>query len=240
MLALGHWQEAIAQNLASVSVPGFRANETSFNGVLSEVFRLKDRSQRVDKEVKGVMPESEAKLSIMPGTNTFTGIPTNFAIDGEGFFRIRKPDGTVGYTRNGNFRMNDQRELVTQQGFTVDGESGPIKFRQEGGVIAISAEGKIVQGDQQLAKLPVYRFEKARDMRRLGDGLLLPAAGDAPRELEKSPLVHMVVESSNVAPLKEMVSMVNVNRAYEISQKVVQTHDELANRTIQDLGAPVS
>ncbi|MEI6714132.1 MAG: flagellar hook-basal body protein [Verrucomicrobiota bacterium] len=240
MAAYEHWQEAISQNLASSSVTGYRRNETSFSGVAGDLMKLKDGNSRVSKEMKGVLPDTHNGLSNMPGAIVATGVETNFAIEGEGFFRIRKPDGTIGYTRNGNFRLNEGRELVTQQGFTVDGENGSIKFRQEGGKILLNAEGRLVQGDQQLSKLPIYRFEKPTQMKRIGDGLLVPDAEDRAREPEKPVIVQMVLEGSNVAPLQEMVSLISVGRAYEMAKKVVEVHDDTLGKAIQTLGAPLA
>ena len=239
MAAYEHWQEAITQNLASASVTGYRRNETSFQGVVGDLMKLKDADSRVSKQMKGVMPETSNSLSSAPGAITHTGIETNFAIEGDGFFRVRKPDGTTGYTRNGNFRLNEARELVTQQGYPVDGENGAIKFRQEGGAILLNGDGKLIQGDQQVGKLPVFQFDKPGQMKRVGDGLLLPATGDQPRGLERSPIVQMVVEASNVSGLQEMVNLVSVSRAYEMAKKVVEVHDDTMGKAIQSLGAPI-
>lgn len=240
MAAYEHWQEAIAQNLAAAPVNGYRRTQTSFSGTVGDLMKLKDGNSKVQKEIKGVMPAITNTLSTVPGSITYTGVETNFAIEGEAFFKVRKADNTFGYTRNGNFRLNAERELVTQQGLVVEGENGAIKFRQEGGAILMNAEGRLIQGKQQIAKLPVYKFEKPADMRRIGDGLLAPAENDRPREPEKSPVLHMVLEGSNVAPLQEMVNMVTVGRAYEMAKKVVEVQDDTVGKAIQGLGAPLA
>ena len=238
MAAYEHWQEAIAQNLAAAPVNGYRRTQTSFNGIVGDLMKLKDGNSKVQKEVKGVMPATSNTLSTVPGSMAYTGIETNFAIEGDAFFRVRKPDNKVGYTRNGNFRQNAERELVTQDGNIVEGENGVIKFRQEGGAILLNSEG--IQGELQIAKLPVYAFEKPAEMRRIGDGLLAPAEGDRPRVPGKSPVLHMVLEGSNVAPLQEMVNMVTVGRAYEMARKVVEVQDDVVGKAIQGLGAPLA
>jgi len=106
------------------------AKRNEFRGVVGDLMKIKDGDNKVQRQMKGVMPDTSVTLGSAQGAMTHTGIETNFAIEGDGFFRIRKPDGTVGYTRNGNFRLNEARELVTQQGFPVDGENGALKFRR--------------------------------------------------------------------------------------------------------------
>lgn len=240
MLAYERWQEAISQNLASASVDGYRRNETSLQAFQEDLTKLMGEGGDVRKSLKGVVPEVKQVLNNTQGAFTHTGVETNFGIEGEGFFRIRKPDGTVGYTRNGNFRMSGDRTLVNQQGFTVDGDNGAITFRQEGGKILLNPQGVLVQGTQQLTKLSVYRFDRPNEMQRIGDGLLTPAQGDAARPVDGSPIVQGVLEASNVVPLNEMVSLVSVSRAYETARKIVEVQDDTVGKTIQSLGAPVS
>lgn len=240
MSAFERWQEAISQNLASASVDGYRRNEASFESVAQNLAKLKDGKGEVQKTVKGVVPEMQTKLNQTAGAIYHTGVETNFAIEGEGFFRIRKPDGTIGYTRNGNFRMSPERTLVNQEGFTVDGDNGAITFRQEGGAILLNPQGVLVQGTQQLTKLTVYKFDKPNEMTRIGDGLLAPAAGDNARPVELSPILQGVLEGSNVSSLNEMVNMITVSRAYELARKVVETQDDSAGKAIQSLGNPIS
>lgn len=233
--AMDRWQESIAQNLAYSAVPGYRRDQMTFSGVLGNVSKLKD-NDKVTKTLKGVIPESHRAIDVTPAGNSYTGVETNFAIDGNGFFRVRKPDGTFGYTRSGDFHMNQDRILVDMNGYTVEGDNGPIQFRQEGGTIFINSEGTIVQGDQQLSKMAVYNFKQPENMRRMGDGLLSPAPGDAAVPLERPAIMHMCLEASNVKPMNEMISMVTVGRAYEAAKKVIDVADDANAKAIQYLG----
>ncbi|MEY2597973.1 MAG: Flagellar basal-body rod protein FlgG [Verrucomicrobiota bacterium] len=240
MAAYERWQQAVTQNLASASVNGYRKTDVSFKGLMSGLMRVRGSDGRSQKEEKGVVPEAQTSMNMLPGNMVHTGVSTNFAIEGPGFFRVQKPDGTIGYTRNGNFRMSNGRTLVTQEGFEVDGGNGQIKFRQEGGTISLNPQGSLIQGNQIISKLTVFQFNRPGEMRRIGDGLLAPAEGDAARPSDKPTLVQMVVESSNVAPMQEMVSMINIGRAYEMARKVVDVEDDNLGKAIQGLGATVS
>jgi flagellar basal body rod protein FlgG len=185
------------------------------------------------------MPSAENRMSFQPGQYLATGNEFHFAIEGPGFFRVRKPDGTFGFTRDGSFRMNEDRVLVTQQGFEVQGDNGPVQFLQQGGTLSINADGMIVQGQQQISRLGVVDFADPSVLRRGADGLLV-SDGPQGAAIERPRVMHRALEGSNVQPVKEMINLVTVGRAYEMAQKVIQAHDEVANKAVQVLGAPTA
>lgn len=235
LAAYDQWQQSVAQNLAYCAVVGYRRDQVSFSGLMAETSKLKSGDQVV-KNLKGVMPESKSNLDATPASVHYTGVETDFAIDGPGFFRVRKPDGTEAYTRAGNFMVNADRVLVNPQGHIVDGENGPIQFQQQGGNIFINQIGMIVQGSQPIARIGVFRFADPGQLKRVGDSLLRPPAGVAPTPVDNASLIHMSLEDSNVRPMKEAIDMLMVGRAYEASKKVIDTSDENAGKAIQYLG----
>jgi flagellar basal-body rod protein FlgG len=244
MNSLERWQAAISQNLASANITGYRKNEMSFSGVMGELTKVSDPSasgagKKSPLEVRGVMPSVENRMNFQPGQYISTGNEFHFAIEGPGFFRVRRQDGTFGFTRNGSFRMNEDRVLVTEQGFEVQGDNGPVQFLQQGGTLSINADGMIVQGQQQISRLGVVDFADPSVLRRGGDGLLV-SDGPQGAAIERPRVVHRALEGSNVQPVKEMINLVTVGRAYEMAQKVIQAHDEVANKAVQVLGAPTS
>jgi flagellar basal body rod protein FlgG len=235
LTAYERWQDTIAQNLASVSVNGYRKNETSFSGVMADVAQLKN-GDKVTQKLKGVMPLAARSFNMAPGSTTYTGVDTNFAADGDGFFRIRKPDGTVAYTKNGDFRLSSDYNLVTQEGNLVEGDNGPITFRQEGGVISINAEGLLSQGKQQIGKLALFRFNDTFKLRRIEGGYLVPMADNPALPVERPTFVHKSIEASNVKPTEEMVNMISLGRAYDSAKKILDISDDAAGKAIQYLG----
>jgi flagellar basal body rod protein FlgG len=235
MVAFESWQETIAQNLASAGVTGYRKSQSSFSSVAADVMKVK-HGQSVSQTEKGVIPVGYRKLNTSPGEFSYTGVDTNFAITGEGFFRIRLPDGTDAYTRNGNFRMSDNYTLVTQEGHVVEGDGGPITFRQQGGRVFLNSEGRILQDDQQIGRLVVYKFDRPDDLQRIGNGILGPVGDNAATQVQNAPLLHMTVEGSNVKMMEEMVNMVALNRAYDSAKKVLDLSDDNAGKAIQYLG----
>lgn len=235
LAAYDQWQQSVAQNLAYCAVVGYRRDQISFSGLMAETSKLKSGDQ-VTQKLQGVMPESKSNLDATSAPVHYTGVETDFAIDGPGFFRVRKPDGTEAYTRAGDFLVNADRVLVNPQGYVVDGENGPIQFQQQGGKIFINQIGMIVQGSQPIARIGVFRFADPSSLRRIGDSLLSPPAGVAPTPVENASLIHMNLEESNVRPMKEAIDLLMVGRAYEASKKVIDTSDENAGKAVQYLG----
>jgi flagellar basal body rod protein FlgG len=236
MVAFEAWQETIAQNLASVAVPGYRKGQATFSSVVADITKIK-HGDSVSQTEKGVLPTSKRSLNLTPGSHTYTGVDTNFSISGEGFFRIRMPDGTDAYTRNGNFRLADNYTLVTQEGNTVEGDGGPIIFRQQGGKVFVNSEGRILQDDQQVGRLLVFKFAKPEDVHRIGHGLLGPLGDNQATPIQNAPILHMTVEGSNVQMMEEMVNMIALGRAYDSAKKVLDVSDDTAGKAIQYLGA---
>jgi flagellar hook-basal body protein len=145
--ANSRWQEVIAENLASSSIPGFKKQDISFSSVQSGLFHPGEGAGVV-------MPRASVATNFQIGALKFSGGPTDVAIEGPGFFEVQLPNGATGFTRDGEFHINAQGQLVTKQGFAVLGENGPIQFDPgNSSPIVISATGEISQGADSKDKL---------------------------------------------------------------------------------------
>lgn len=239
LAALERWQGIISENLAAAAVPGFRKTEATFASVLGGTMRGADG--RAAATSQGVMPSAVSRLNMQVGQIRTTGAEFDFAIEGPGFFQVQRPNGQIGYTRDGEFHVNSERILVNKLGYPVMGDGGPVTLRPEGGTVSINADGAIVQGDQIIGRIGVVDFADPSVLHRIGDGLLAPSKENVtPQPIEKPKVVTGALETSNVAGLQEMVNLITVSRAYEASQRVIQTHDENAGKAIQTLGNPLS
>lgn len=239
LAACDRWQATTAQNIACASVSGYRKSESSFSSVLGETLKTGGSDLFGGKDVKNVMPQASDKISMQAGQLRSTGNELDFAVEGKGFFKIQRTDGSTGYTRDGEFHLSPDRTLVNKDNFQVVGEGGPITFRPEGGRVSINDEGTIVQGDTAVGKLPLFDLDAVAKLKRIGDGLLAPAEeGKAVPPMEQASILTGTVEGSNVQPLQEMVNLITVARAYESAQKIVQAHDEVTDKAIQSLGNP--
>lgn len=238
LAALERWQGIISENLAAQSVPGFRKSEASFASVLGGDIRGGDG--RASAVSRSVMPSAVSRINMQPGQLRTTGAEFDFAIEGPGFFQVRRPDGKIGYTRDGEFHVNAERTLVNKLGYPVLGDGGPIALRPEGGRISINADGAVVQGDQIVGRIGLVDFGDPGKLQRIGDGLLGPTDGAQPTPIEQPKVVNGALEGSNVVGLQEMVNLITVSRAYQASQRVIQTADENAGKAIQSLGNPLA
>lgn len=238
LAAYEKWQEAISQNIAASSVPGFKKTEMDFTAMDSDTTKLRTGSKFSDV-MQGVMPQATARINYSQGALRNSGSDLDFAIQGSGFFQVQRADGTTGYTRDGEFHISADKTLVTKQGLPVMGESGPINFKTGSGPITINAEGTIAQADQAVGKLSVYNFPDTDKLRRIGDGMLAPSDPTiTPERVEKPEVLNGFLEGSNVSSLSEMVNLITVSRAYEASQKIIQSQDDSMGKAIQTLGNP--
>ena len=175
------------------------------------------------------------------------------ALDGEGFFSIDTQRGER-YTRNGNFVLGSEGLLVTKDGMPVLGQNGYIQLKENNFVI--DAQGRVWQnasfaGDENrlvsveenewenlelVDTLKLVEFRRSRYLKKQGDSLWMATAeSGAASEIEGSrrpKLYQGFLETSNVNPVREMVDMIEVNRAYEANQKVIQSQDSLAGNLI--------
>lgn len=238
LAALERWQEMVSQNIGASSVPGFKKNEMSFEAVLGGVKRTGTEGG-FGKDVSSAMPHQSVQINMAQGDLHSTGNELDFAIQGHGFFQVQTPDGKTGYTRDGQFRLSPERTIVTKQGYQVMGDGGPITLRPGGGRVTINADGMIVQGETQVGKIAVHEFTDPSKLSRIGDGLLGP--GDASVRsniIEKPTVFGGALESSNVQPLREMVNLVTLSRAFEANQRVILANDDSTEKAIQSLGNP--
>lgn len=238
LAALERWQEMISQNIAASSAHGFKKSEMTFEAVLGGMTRTGGEG-RFGKEIGGSQPQQVTQLNTSSGELNSTGNELDFAIQGPGFFQIQKPDGKMGYTRDGQFRLTPERTIVNSHGHTVVGDGGPITLKAGGGRISITPEGTIVQGEIQIGKIAVYDFSNPSKLQRVGDGLLAPPDSSVTATpVEKPSVITGALENSNVSPLREMVSLVTISRAYEANQRSILANDESTGKAIQALGNP--
>lgn len=237
MTANARWQEAISENLAASSIPGFKKNVPSFDAVQAGMMP----QQTPDPLMSYSLPRATVSTSFAQGELQPTGSNTDVAIEGAGFFEIQLPSGDSAYTRDGGFRISANGQLVNKQGFPLLGEAGPIQFDRSSGIlpISISPTGEVSQGAEVRGKLKVVEFENPQKLTQIGGGLYSPGQYNQLPTLTKTSSVRQgFLEASNVSPVKEMASLISTMRAFEASQRVMQLHDERMGRAISELGNP--
>jgi len=236
MNATERWQEMISDNLATASIPGGRKREISFSAIQAGL----------DSNVSGfanpgyVLPAANTVTNFQQGELHPSGNSMDFALEGPGFFSIQMPDGQQAYTRNGQFQLNAQGQLVTSQGFRVLGDSGPIQFDAGSSIpITISATGEVSQGADQKGKLKITEFNKPDQLTAMGGSLFRVDNPDLKTTNGNNTYVRQgSVENANSSPTMEMASLITAMRMFESNQKVLQMQSDRMSREISDLGNP--
>jgi flagellar basal body rod protein FlgG len=236
MDALERWQSSIADNLASSSVPGYKGDETSFSGVAAGSTKLApgDFGAAFARQA----PKESHHVNTQPGTVLQTGKDTDLAVQGSGFFQVQGPDGKPGYTRNGEFHLDRNGTLVTNAGQQVMGEGGALTIDPTLGAVTVDHTGQVSQGGNIVGKIALYDAGASDQLQRAANGMLVTKDGSTPKLVENPEVQQGYIEQSNVQPLQEMVNMISVSRAYEISQKLITSLDRTTGSAIESLGTP--
>lgn len=233
--SLEKWQEATSQNIAASNVPGFKGNQISFESIQAGHSGVETSAGLVTSATS--MPLSTTEFNFGSGQISQTGSHTHFAINGDGFFKIQG-DGFEYFTRDGEFHINGNNELVNKNGDRVLGMSGPIKVNPQMGEITVSQSGEVFQGNVQNGKLAVVTTDDKSSLFRMTGGFRLDPEGNVRMaEVETPSVVQGSLEGSNVNPLKEMVNLISISRAFELNHKVIQSLDEIQGKTIEVMGA---
>ncbi|HEV2692292.1 MAG TPA: flagellar hook-basal body protein [Verrucomicrobiae bacterium] len=228
MNATEQWQDLIADNLSSASVPGARQREAVFSGVPAGQSGLGD---------KFVIPSASSVINFHQGELLATGNNMDFAVEGPGFITVQMPDGSKAYTRDGEFKLNSQGQLITKSGYTVMGSAGPLQFDPNNTApITVTADGQVSQGADVKGKLGIVEFSSAKSLTMLGGGLF---RNDVPNMLPETATETSVrqgfIEQGNTSPTLAMASMITAMRMFESNEKVMSMQSDRMSKSITDL-----
>jgi len=240
--------DVISNNLANTSTTGFKKVRAEFEDLLSETLR----GAEAPDPRGGTNPTPlQCGLGVRTGSTTRsfgqgdlsnTGNALDLAVQGEGFFRIQRPNGEYGYTRAGNFRADATGRVVTGNGMLLDPEitlpaqTTQITVQADGTVLATAAAGG---APQEVGQLSLYTFPNPGGLEAIGGNLLVQtaASGEAitskPGENGAGTLAQGYLEGANVKAVEEMIDMIATQRAYELNSKVIQTADQMLQRLTQ-------
>ena len=234
MNAHSRWQELIAENLAASSTPGFKKNNISISATESGKFVLPG-----GQKATYAMPSATAVTSFSPGEIKASNGRTDIAIDGPGMFEIQLPDGSMAYTRDGEFQMNTQGQLMTKQGHLVMGQGGPIQLDPRNSAPpSISASGDVSQGTDNKGRIHIVEFSDPKVLETAGGGYFKPKDPSiSPHDVAQPSVRQGFLEMANTSPVTEMASLITVMRSFEANQKVIQMQDDRMGKAITELTA---
>nr|WP_295105522.1 flagellar basal-body rod protein FlgG [uncultured Caulobacter sp.] len=241
--------EVISNNIANMNTVGFKRQRAEFQDLLyQQVERAGSQSSSngnivpTGVQVGGGVKAGSVYRITEQGTPTQTDNPLDVAIQGKGYLPILLPSGETAYTRAGNFSTNDQGQIVTEDGYTV--QPG-ITVPQNATDIIISKTGLVqvkLDGQPQpqtIGQIQLANFMNEGGLEQIGDNLLLETAASgaatlaAPGEPGFGMLMQHYTEASNVDAVTEITSLITAQRAYEMNSKVITTADQMLQATSQ-------
>lgn len=240
--------DVISNNLANVSTNGYKRARAVFEDLLYQNIRQPGAASSQQTQIPtglqlGVGARTVATVkNFTQGTLQQTANPLDVAINGAGFFPIQMPDGSVAYTRDGSFQLDNQGQLVTSNGhvvqpaITVPANALSVTIAEDG---TVSATLPGQAAPQQLGSLQLANFINPAGLQPVGQNLFLETASSGtpstnpPGTNGVGTLKQAFVESSNVNVVEELVSMIQTQRAYEINAKAITTSDQMLGRLTQ-------
>lgn len=234
--------DIISNDLANTDTTGYKKDVAVVSSFKEEYLKRLNDTQHftpnngtVGKIVFGAKVD-EVYTDFTQGSVISTGLETDMALQGEGFFTVQTPEGTA-YTRDGNFSISQSGDLVTKEGYAVMGQAGAVNLGTDyftsGEKITVQGNGSIYAGSKYIDTLNLVNFEDTASLSKMGDNLYL-ATGQV-SEFNGS-VLQAFLEKANVNTVEAMVDLITVARAYEANQKMVQTQDSILGKAVNELG----
>lgn len=240
--------DVISNNLANVSTNGFKRSRAVFEDLLYQTLRQPGAQSSQQTQLPtglqvgtGVRPVATARM-FTQGNLQQTGNNLDVAVSGQGFLQVQMPDGTTGYTRDGNLHVDAQGQVVTSNGFpllpsiTIPPNSQTVTIGQDG-TISVKQQGTATP--TQVGSLQLVNFVNPSGLQAIGQNLYTETAASGtpnagtPGTNGLGLLNQGYVETSNVNVVEELVSMIQTQRAYEINSKAIQTSDQMLQKLAQ-------
>jgi flagellar basal-body rod protein FlgG len=244
MLAQQTNVEVIANNLANMNTTAFKQQRAEFTDLLYQNIQTPG-SQTSDQGTyapngiqlgAGVRTAAVYRITTQ-GDLKSTGNPYDVAIQGAGYFAVQTATG-LRYTRDGHFSLDNNGNLVTSQGYQVQGDGGPILITPNDGEINIAPDGtvsSVVNGiGNQLAKLKVVEFPNPSALTKQGANLY--STDQTPTTSTTATVRQGALEASNVQPIIEISHMIEVMRAYEATASLSKSQEDMIRQAINQLG----
>jgi flagellar basal body rod protein FlgG len=231
------WQDIIAQNLASSSIPGFRKQELSLEAVQAGLLPAGGSSSANSSQFF-MLPKATTTTSFQTGDMQYTGDNHDVAIEGKGFFQVQMPDGKTAITRDGEFQVNSQGQLVTKEGYNVLAENGTVQLDPHNSApLSISANGDINQGTEAKGKLKLTDYDKPELLTQISGAYFLANDSKLQPKPATGTLRQQYLEGANTSAVGEMANMITAMRSFEANQHVIQIQDDRLGKAISELGS---
>jgi flagellar basal-body rod protein FlgG len=239
----------ISNNLANVNTTGFKRDRAVFEDLLYQNIRQAGGQTGANTQAPtglmlgtGVRVVATEKLHAQ-GNMVNSQNPLDVAIAGEGHFQIAQADGTIAYTRDGNFKVSATGQLVTSSGapiqpaITIPATASTVTIGRDGTISVELSTG----GQQVLGQLQIARFLNPAGLQAAGQNLMKETPASGPPQVQQpgqngsGTLMQGTLEASNVNVVEEMVNMIETQRAYEINSKAISAVDGMLKYINQNM-----
>ena len=234
-------QELIAENLAGSNLSGFKGRHL-VGSEFAQLMADATGDSPATSDESGIPPVVVTDLE--QGGLKPTERALDFALIGKGFFEVVTADDQVLLTRNGNFMLNGEGALVTQEGHRVQGSGGDIRFvitdsvqntraSEDGTISVLNSDGS----ERQLGKLRIVQMAQPERLERLSANYYVVPDGMEPTDAQEAQVVNGYQEGANVSPIREMAAMIQSVREFEMGQKILQMISDRSRQEQQKLQA---
>ncbi len=240
--------DVVSNNLANTSTTGFKKSRAVFEDLLYQTIRQAGAQSSQQTQLPsgfqlgvGVRPVATERI-FQQGALQQTSNPLDVAINGQGFFQVQMPDGSLAYTRDGSFQTDSQGNLVTASGYAllpnmqIPANALTTTIGRDG-IVSVTTPGNATP--TQLGQIQLATFVNPAGLQGQGENLFIEtAASGAP--LPNNPgtdgmgvLSQSFIETSNVNVAEELVNMIIAQRAYELNSRAITTSDQMLQRLTQ-------
>lgn len=228
-LVLETGMNLVANNIANLNTPGYRAQQPLFKEFISD--------PRGNEDPISMVNDYGQYDITAPGPMRLTGNELDIALTGPGFIGVDSGNGEIQYTRAGNFSLNNEREIVTSAGYRVSSDNGGfIKIPEGIKSISIDQRGVITTDQGGVGQIMVHEFRNPQSLTPSGNGLYRTT--EQGTEAVNTVVLQGQIEGSNVNSMLEMTRMIEVSREYQSMQRMLQNDHERQQSAIQRLGRP--
>lgn len=239
--------DVISNNLANVNTTGFKKSRADFQDLIYQyVQEPGSPSSQTTTRPSGIQVGLGVKTAAVQkiftqGDLTSTGNQLDIAIEGDGFFQVIRPDGTLVYSRAGSLQLNQNGQIVTSDGFpvapglTIPLDSLGVTFGQDG-TVSVKQPNNV--NPVQIGQILAVRFPNNSGLRAVGQSFYEDTLASGPpvtgifSENGFGRINQGFLETSNVSVVEQVVNMITAQRAYEASSKGITTADEMLSQAI--------
>ena len=240
MVAQQHKMDVISNNIANVNTTGFKKGRAEFKDLIYQQLGYSSAKGSSNNNPTGQQVGLGVKVSAVntiheQGSLKHTGNKLDLAIAGSGFFQIKMGNGETAYTRDGNFKIDSNGNIVTSNGdflepaISIPSSANDISISQSGSVTVVNNDGT----HSEVGKIQLADFINPAGLSKVGNNLAMESGNSGTPILANPTLNGMggveqgFLEGSNVTLVNEMTELISTQRAYEANSKLIQTSDEI-------------